>query len=147
MAVSIFKLTPITGASLSSSDVSEESLHLKAITIIELLASSFFYATQLMIFKQVLKTCPEPFKIAFSFLFFAACLGVLNMLYLIVYNPEDLGHQSFVENFTAILTGILTAIGIVTINVSCSYGFIGISNAVMHCCTIFITVFNYLVFK
>eukprot|EP00347_Sterkiella_histriomuscorum_P006687 403351819 len=115
-------------------------------TIVGGILASVFFGSQLLIFKFIQRVTQDSFGVAFGFLFFASLYGFLNLFYLILFDFQQFFDHNAWQYITTILTGSLLSLGIVSINVSCSYGLMGISNAMMHCNSIIITIFNYFVF-
>eukprot|EP00347_Sterkiella_histriomuscorum_P004137 403361614 len=119
----------------------------KAITIFGGLFASIMFGSQLLLFKFVLRYTHDTFGIAFAFLLLSSVYGFGNLFYLLSFNRDAFFENDFLQNISSVLTGILLSLAIVLVNVSCSFGLIGITNAIMHCQTIIVTVFNYLVFS
>ncbi|CDW73047.1 UNKNOWN [Stylonychia lemnae] len=111
------------------------------------LAASIMFGSQLLFFRKITQYNTETFGIGFAFLLYSSFWAILTFIYMIIADPDQFLEVDFTQYSTCFVTGILLTIAIVFINVSCSYGLIGISTAILHNQVIVVTIFNYLFFS
>eukprot|EP00347_Sterkiella_histriomuscorum_P007400 403349068 len=131
--------------SIEGNGVHEDQTNHLFITIMGGLFSSVMFGSQILLFKFLLRYTKEVFSVAFAFLLFASMYGVGSMMHIIGYSKNIFQEHTLVQYICTIFTGITLSSAIILQNVTCNYGQVGISNAIMNCQVIIVTLFNFLV--
>ena len=93
-----------------------------------------------------MRTSKDTFSIGFGFLFSCGLFGLITLVI------ESLNEGNIITNLplSSIIgpaaVGLFTSLGIVFANIGAGLGIAGISNSIIHCSLVIVTLFNYFVF-
>lgn len=110
------------------------------------LGASFGFGSQLLVFKTIMRKTKETFSIGFGFLLFCGTMGLISMGVELFRNPENVWALELSEIVGPLSVGLFTAVAIVAANIAAGIGIAGISNSIIHCSLVLVTLFNYFIF-
>ena len=93
-----------------------------------------------------MKRTKETFSIGFGFLLFCGTMGLISMGVELFKNPDTVTSLEIGEILGPLSVGLFTAVAIVAANIGAGLGIAGISNSIIHCSLVLVTLFNYFVF-
>lgn len=111
------------------------------------LVASICFGSQLLVFKKIMIVSKDTFSIGFGFLFSCGLFGLLSLGVEIIRLPSALQELSLIDILGPISVGVFTAVAIVLANIAAGIGIAGISNSIIHCSLVIVTLFNYFVFN
>lgn len=128
--------------------MSEEDLqYYQILLIVGGLVASASFGSQLLMFKHVSKNHKDTFSIGFGFLFACGLIGLVSLGIEVLKNPDEIQELPIESVIGPAIIGVLTAMAIVLANIAAGIGIAGISNSIIHCSLVIVTLFNYFVFK
>lgn len=110
------------------------------------LIASICFGSQLLVFKHIMKYSQDTFSIGFGFLFACGFIGMICLIVEFVRSPMSIQELPLTDVIGPFCVGIFTSLGIVGANIGAGLGIAGVSNSIIHCSLVIVTVFNYLVF-
>ena len=127
--------------------ITSELAQFKLYTILLSLGSAFFFGTQLLILKKLVRSGVDNFMTAFSFLYFCSIVGFVCLLFLLFFQIETFDDQFLSNYISSIFSGIFLSSGMVCLNIASSYGNPGLCNAITNAQVILVALINRLIFK
>ena len=128
-------------------EIESKHFYNQMLMIIGGLVASFCFGSQLLVFKHVTKYTKDITGVGFGFLFTCGLIGVASLAFEFMKSPHVVKELPLSEIIGPFLIGAFSSLAIVLANIAAGIGIAGISNSIIHCSLVIVTVFNYFIFR